>query len=150
MFASTEMWTRFSPLFKKYLRPCIHRMFPCAAVTRPDDAGRNHTPWLNFVTLLSKSKLDKRLKYTSEMCLIHQFFMPFHIHVIQFRYDFLSSIIVWYTFECIKVYLIHIWVHQNCIKSESNQGVQFSSVQKRIEIQPGQLHNNTMIPPLID
>ncbi len=45
---------------------------------------------------------------------------PFHTHFIWFGYyDLLSSIIIWYLFEWIKVYLIHVWVYQNCIKSKS-------------------------------
>ncbi len=40
-------------------------------------------------------------------------FTSYHTHLIRFRYDFLSSITIWYTFECIKVYLMHFWVHQN-------------------------------------
>ena len=69
-------------------------------------------PCLNFDALLSQSKLDKRLN-TFLTCFwyintIYDTFSAFHTHFIQFRYDFLSSIIIWYTFECIKVYLIYL------------------------------------------
>ncbi len=87
-----------------------------------------YQPWLNFDTLLSWSiKIGPEIKYTFDMFLIHQYLIPapFHTHFIQFRYDFLSSITIWYTVECIKVYLINFWVYQNCIKSESKQCAQF-------------------------
>ncbi len=60
--------------------------------------------------------------YTFEPIKIHfwdvfdtSVFDTFSRHFIQFRYDFLSSIIIWYTFGCINVYLIHFWVYQNFV-----------------------------------
>ncbi len=72
-------------------------------------------PLLNFDTLLRQSKLDSILN-TLLTCfdtsVFNNLFTPFHTHFIRFRYDLLSSIIISYTFECIRV-------HLNCIKSES-------------------------------
>ena len=81
-------------------------------------------PWLNFDTLLRQSKLDRRLNsllscfwYIS----IWYFFAPFHTHFIRFIFYLWYSIInhiIWYTFESIKVYLIHFWVYQKWIKNK--------------------------------
>ena len=88
-------------------------------------------PWLNVDTLLSRSKLDKRL---NTLLICFWYISIWYGRFTQFRYDFLSLIIIWYTFECIKVYLIFFWVYQNCIKSEPKQGVQFWSSQKCVKV----------------
>ncbi len=72
--------------------------------------------WLNFDTFLSRSKLDKRLKYTFDMFLIHQYFDTFSCHFIHVSYNldmifFDQSLLICYTFECTKVYLVYFWVH---------------------------------------
>ena len=77
------------------------------------------------------------------MFLIHQYLIPFHDISCTFH-----TILIW--FSIINHYLIHFWVYQsvfdtllsvswvyqNCIKSESKQGVQFWSAQKCIKVQP--------------
>ncbi len=60
-----------------------------------------------------------------------------HFWVYRSVFDTLLSVskCIYYTFECIKLDLIHFWVYQNCIKSESKQGVQFWLTQKCIKVQ---------------
>ena len=104
--------------------PCLYSGLHCDVIVS--------CPRLNFDTLLSRSKLDKRLHIllTCFWYISIWYFHVIHTHFIQFRYDFLSSFIIWYTFEYIKVHLIYFWVYQNCIKNKSKYGVQFWSAQK--------------------
>ncbi len=61
---------------------------------------------------------------------IWYFFTTVHTHFIQLRYDFLSSIIIWYIFECIKVYLIHLLSVSKLNQNKVSNFDRFKSVSK--------------------